>query len=253
MSSPHVLEIPDWVPAEVAGAARIIVSVEETPPEVVDVTQRLLSNVQMKKVWTELMRNRREDYRPSGESFHQIQLPREIESWGAMAGTWKGLATENQGLGDGKFARQFGFLSMAAEVIEHKNPSPPIPDSMRHGLALALFFSIAVTLYCAADRSITKNGVERWENTLRERGLDGRSNAVRSFVAKPEVSRLVVERQRSDPRLRAFVVSFALQIEHIFGSPLARTIATTANVAFDLTESRMITYETVKAILKKLP
>ena len=114
MSSHTVLEIPYWVPVEVAAAARIIVSVEETPPEVVDVTQRLLSNIQMKKVWAELMRSRREDYRRSGESFHQSVLPREVESWGAMAGTWNELAAENRSIGEVLFARQFDFWSMSA-------------------------------------------------------------------------------------------------------------------------------------------
>jgi len=251
MSRTHVLETPDWVPAKVAAVARIIVS-DDPPSEVIEVTQRLLSNAQMKRVWTELNRNRRENYRPTGETFHQSQLPREVESWGAMAETWSALAVENQSLGEDSLARQFNILSRHAELIDYHHPSPPVPDSMRHGLAMALFFSLAVALYSARDRSITQKDADRWEKAFRERGLNERAEAVRSFVAKPEVSRLVVERQRFDPRLRAFIVTLGLQVERIFGSPLARTIATTANVAFNNTASTAISHETVKAILKKL-
>lgn len=191
MHRTHVLETPDWVPIEVASAARMIVSAEP-PSEVIEVVQRLLSNAQMKRVWTELNRNRRENYHPTGKTFHQSQLPREVESWGAMAGTWNALAAENESLGEEPLARQFNSLSRRAEFIEHYHPSPPVPDSMRHGLALALFFSLAVALYSARDRSITQKDVDRWEKAFRERGLNERADAVRRFVAKPEVSRLVV-------------------------------------------------------------
>ena len=253
MSSHPVLEIPGWVPTEVAAAARMIVSDTEPPPEVMAVTQRLLSDAQMKRVWTELKRTRREGYRSGVVTLHLSQLPREVESWGAMARTWKTIAGENRSLGERLLERQFDSWSMSAELLEHHNPSTPVPHDMRHGLALALFFSFAVALYCAGERSITKKDVNRWERAFRKRGLNERADAVRSLVAKPEVSRLVIERQRIDPRLRAFIVNLALQVERIFGSPLARTIATTANVAFDKTEPKILTHETVKAILKKLP
>lgn len=248
-----ILEVPEWVPAEVAAAARMILGNGEAPLDIVKVTQRLLSNVQMKKVWVELKRNRRDKYRPSGESFHSIQLPPEIDSQDALVQRWKAEAEENRSLGDEPLAKQFEFLSMAGQVIENNSPAPPIPDDMRHGLALALFFSLAVALYAARERSITQKEAERWENVARNRGLTEQAGAVRRFLAKPEVSRQLVKRQRVDPRLRAYIVNLAFQTRQIFGSPLARTIATTANVAFAETGSPAITPATVKALLRKIP
>ena len=49
------------------------------------------------------------------------------------------------------------------------------------------------------------------------------------------------------------VIGVPIDSSALKGSPLARTIATTANVAFDKAKPNILAHETVKAILKKLP
>lgn len=252
MTSLASLEIPDWVPTEVAGVARMMTTLALPPVEVVQVTRRLLRDERMQKVWTELGRCRREEYRPTNKKFHETNLPPEIESWGAMSQTWKSRAAENQAIGDQPFAAFFSTLARAAEVAANDSPSVPIPDHLRHGIALALYFAIAAALFVSGEKSVSRKDVESWEMGLRLRGFAERANAIHDIVAKPQVSRLIVDRQRQDPRLKAFVVNLAYWCESMFGDPMARTIATTANVVFEKTGPDELTRNTVRAFLKHL-
>jgi|GEM_PF-2596008 len=252
MTNSASLEIPDWVPAEVADAARFMTVWALPPVEVLHVAQRLLRDERMKKVWAELNRSWRDDYKPTNRKFHGAKLPQEIGSWRALSQTWKGRAAENAAIGDGLFSEFFSSLARAGEIAERCAPSPPIPSERRHGLAVALYFALAAALYVSGEETVSKKDVDSWETTLRLRGLRERANAVRELVATPQVSSLIVERQRFDPRVRAFVANLAYWCESIFGDSMARTIATTANVAFEKSGRDMLTRDMVKAILKNL-
>jgi len=91
---------PDWVPPAVARVAQIIwVTIDGLSLDSRLALKRLIHDQRMKTVWAELMKYQRDNYRVTQTPFHASNLPKEIESWDALAKAHRQRAADLRELG----------------------------------------------------------------------------------------------------------------------------------------------------------
>ena len=80
--SAATIDLPPWVPPSIAAFVSRGLEIEGLPksPETVLVLNRLITDPRMRRVWNELQRRKRKDYRRTEDFLHNVTLSRCFES-----------------------------------------------------------------------------------------------------------------------------------------------------------------------------
>jgi hypothetical protein len=80
------LELPGWVPAEVADMARSLIPDDTAlPPETFALIKRLIGDPPLEWVWRELLKHKRIAHASTPDLFYSSILPGAVGSWADMA------------------------------------------------------------------------------------------------------------------------------------------------------------------------
>jgi hypothetical protein len=225
--------VPEWVPPMVAEMASLLVGDLGPDDEIPDIIERLLSHPRMKRVWHELSKKIRQDYKPTPKPFHAAVLPPQVGSWKAMAQALRTRGSEYSEMGRDPIANSYKMLATAAQA-RHGNEPEALEESARQELAMAMVFALTVSLYNVGIKTVSRSDVERKIHELDEQSKAVEANAIRRQSEAPANTRFIVHRQRTDPRINAFVEGLAFELKNIYGEALYGVIATLTSIAFQL-------------------
>ena len=250
-----VLQLPDWLPAAVREEV-IELQMGEFSSHIEDEGEHILIHLacdeRMKKVWRVLRRIEPVCAQPRG--FHLD--PRDPHSLGRIKSKLKASDTRmGQDEGQRQFFRHAFFyagnmvfnksLISRSELNKRKAPYGQAAERLK-ALAETLH-SLGCTKYAdqleemAAD---VREGWRDWDDNFwvvqRYRIRTGLRNVARNSMLEPEY-------------LRRYIAELANFNRIVFGNVLYGTVATVANVAFDLKEQTSITGEQVRQILRAPP
>jgi hypothetical protein len=264
-----VLKVPDWVPARVARLAHLMhedATKRRADAESIELVRRLTCDPRMKRVWNELLRRKRANYRTTEAFLHPVRSGPQT-FWTREARARRRRAEELRTLANGGARAEVKKLETWALLSElgrttfsgsHIFSGYDGPEIDRQQLqALAFLFHEAFTLAlqkpqpmsrtdAQTARSLYLSMAERiaGDNTERE-SLHGfpderLSEAACAYLelademAPAPGSPLLVDRKHErNEFIKGFVLEFASTTTEIFGEALFRTVATFANVALN--------------------
>jgi hypothetical protein len=266
----NVLEVPDWVPGPVAHLAHIMhkdAIKREEDAESIELLRRLTCDPRMKRVWNELLRRKRTNYRASKAFLHPVRSgPNTF--WTLEARKRRRRAELIRTLADGEARAEVKELKMWASLSEfagtmyifsgsHIFSGYEGPEIGRQHHALAFLFHEAFTLARQKPQPVSLNDAQvsrnRYltmakcilsDNTERQRlrgSPDERlSKAASAYLEladelapAPGSPLLVTRRHGRNDFIKGFVMEFASTTKEIFGAPLFGTVATFANVTLN--------------------
>jgi hypothetical protein len=264
----NVPEVPDWVPGPVSHLAHLMhkdAIKREEKAESIELLRRLTCDPRMRKVWNELLRRKRTNYRASKTFLHPVRSGPQT-FWTLEARKRRRHAELIRTLSDGEARAEVKELEMWASLSEfagtmyifsgsHIFSGYEGPEIDRQHHALAFLFHEAFTLarqkpepvsltdaqvsrnhYLTMAKCILSNNTER--QRLRGYPDERLSKAASAYLEladelapAPGSPLLVMRRHGRNDFIKGFVVEFASITKEIFGAPLLRTVATFANVA----------------------
>tara|TARA_R110000868_G_scaffold70819_3_gene207983 strand:- start:21718 stop:22461 length:744 start_codon:yes stop_codon:yes gene_type:complete len=239
---------PDWVPPAVVRVAQMILMTGGSLNLDSQLAlTRLIHDQRMKTVWSELLKHQRDNYRVTQTPFHDSKLPKEIESWDALAQTHRQRAADFRELGGNDEAAWYDNEASFMESRHKQIQNSEITLEQRRELALVDLFSRAVAAYASGTETITRKEFGQYLGELRASGQSGVADAYERQASSEVGSRFLVDRRRTDARLEAFVETIALETNTLFGQPHFGTIATITNVTFDRSD---FSRQRIRTILK---
>jgi hypothetical protein len=260
----NVFDFPGWVPRPVAHLAHIMYE-QETRHGVdtgsTELLRRLACDPRMERVWNELLKRKRANYRPTSAFFRSARFGPQT-FWTPEARSQLRRANAIRRLGDGELRGEIKHLETSALLAElgrefllpRYEGRREIP---RQQLALAFLFHQAFALARQKPRPVSRTEAQAArshylkmakcilaDNTewQRLRGFpDERlSRAVSAYMeladelAPAPGSPLLVKRKHGrNEFIKGFVMEFASTTKEIFGAPLFETVATFTNVALN--------------------
>jgi hypothetical protein len=223
-----------WVPSSVLAMANYLADATgDGPPEVRDLLRRLITDEQMRGVWQDLQKHKRDGYAPTAAQFYKAGLPGAVQSWAGMAAAWRSRAADYRDLGDEATAAQYEGFASAADARQASSQSVSLDQGDEHELVLALIFALAFSLYCAGLEMVKRTDIEQRIASLRADGEAEAADAFRRQAQISENSRFNVVRKRGDQRIHAFMEGMAKEMRAMFGQDMPGAIATITNVAFE--------------------
>jgi hypothetical protein len=266
----NILEFPEWVPGPVAHLAHLMHNdaIEcGADAESIELLSRLTCDPRMKRVWNELLRRKRTNYRASEVFLRPVRSgPKTF--WTPEARARRRRAELIRTLADGEARAEVKELETWALLSEfagtnyifsgsHIFSGYEGPEIDRQQHALAFLFHEAFTLARQKPRPVSRTDAQtarsRYlamakciaaDNTERQR-LHGfpderLSRAPSAYLELaddvapgPGSPLLVMRRHGRNESIKGFVMEFASTTKEIFGAPLFGTVATFANVALD--------------------
>jgi hypothetical protein len=254
--------------ALIDGAARLQAKLtKENNAPALKVLSRLVSDRRMRSVWQEIYKKKRRNYKPTEEFLHPACL-----TFRSAAAEHRRLACEFREKGLEAEAKLSEALAAAEEKLSNFATEgklenvPSDPQWCEQDLAAQAFLQQAClsatdvipirTVEIAAEQAKLSNisaslrqlAVEL-DDIGREldavdmiRIADDCDEELRAYEEAPFNPNLIIERKRSDPKIRTYAVNLSLFAYSIFKTPLSGTIATTVNVVFeraDLTDDKV--------------
>jgi hypothetical protein len=267
------LEIPDWLPAPVRTFAQTEYVRLVRDAEAIQVLRRLVSDSRMERVWNELLRRERVNYKSAKAFVHPASQPGRDSSWTPEARYWRHRAQELRRLGGRENDREADDLVLMANISELGEVmfllGDDSEDESPQDLALAFVLLQALKLAKEKPRPVSlaesrkvRHHYETMAKIIRAEAVahkhDARLceaaflyDAMADKAAPAAGSPLLVKRKRaSDERALGFVRALATTTREIFGARLCGTIATIANVALERTD---LTSAIVRKMLDSRP
>jgi hypothetical protein len=260
------LEAPDWVPGPVAELARIMyrhLIADGADSGSIKLLRRLTCDPRMKRVWNELLRHKRVNYRTTGHFLHPARSGPKI-FWTREARTRLRRADLIRILDKEERIAKIEPLEASALLAEFAEITGLFsryggrhPENSRQQNALAFLFHEAFTLAQQKPRPVSQTEAQAARSyflamakriladEIQQRRL-GRppeerlSRAASAYVELADTVApasgsplLVMRRHGHNESVKGFVMEFASTTKEIFGAPLFGTVATFANVALD--------------------
>ena len=240
--------IPEWVPARVAEAASAIVNLcDELPAQVLEFVMRLLTDPRMEDVWHELNRHKRVSYKSTGEHFRQGVLPEVLKSFDALAEAARERAQEFESFEAREAARDYVRLAEALGRAHQNSPAADPACKDEHEVALATVFVMAVALWAQPRRVVPQREIADHIGVLRKAGRHAVADTHAKAMLEPDNRPWIVERERTDPFVRGFVIELAACMKMLFGSSLYGVVSTITNVVFN---QELVSRAQIRALLK---
>jgi len=146
------LAVPDWCPKSVAVQARkldaMLRSRYDEPPEAVGILHRLAADERMCRVWTELGKRKRTDYRRTEEFLHTATFPATLNARQRQMKSYRQRAAEQIAAGNAESARVLGKLAEHAASLDS-------PEAIQSD-ALGLLFHQAFWFAAHGARAIPR-------------------------------------------------------------------------------------------------
>src|ERR1039458_3954637 len=262
----NTLELPDWLPQAVKEKVSSIytnICDQAKATDRIDLLIRLASDRRMKNVWAELYKKTR---LPEEDTEQFVHPPffgvrgcaKALRLKAAEISVWPDESAEN--------------IERLIEEIDSSliaTPKEPTDLQKRQDLAVQYFFHHAYLTALVDAPVLTRAETERLhkEHKSSARRLRAEADKMRSFGMKVEAEELmrialqceknltffhnhwIVHRQRTDKRLRGYVLTLAELNKRLFRTPLYGTLAAVANVAFNRSNKSEITGQQVREML----
>ena len=233
MNEPTIV-CPDWTPAIVCEMANYLAPLlVNAPAEVKVLLFRLVWDERMKSVWEEIGKHKRIRHVSSEEWFYSAHLPAETESWSSLASSLRREENNLRDLGDRVAADRFSSWAAGAEARAATAGSNARPDIPPQELAMAVILALVLSHFSAGLRTVRKSDFNALIARLRAEGKEREAEAYLRQANDPTNKQYLVDRQRTDARIEAFVKGLATETTKIFGSPLYGVLAILTNVAFE--------------------
>jgi hypothetical protein len=233
MNEPEI-DCPEWTPAIVCEMANYLAPLlVNAPAEVKVLLFRLLWDERMKPVWEEIGKRKRVRYVRSEKYFYSVHLPAETESWPNLARALRQEENKLRELGDRSGAERFTSLATDAEARATSAGSDTHPDFPPQELAKAVIFALVLGIFRAGLQTIRTSDFGALIARLRAEGKEQEAEAYLQQAQDPKNKQFLVDRQRTDARIEAFVKGLATETTKLFGSPLYGVLAILMNVAFE--------------------
>jgi hypothetical protein len=255
-----VLKVPNWVPKPVLHLAHLMhkdVTKHPADGESIELLRRLTCDPRMKRVWNELLRRQRTNYRTTDAFVHPARSrPKTFWTPEARAHLRRGDLIRSLGGDERTAAIKPDSLALLAEFAGTACLLPgyegPLDDQQR---ALAFLFHQVFTLARHKPRAVSQTDARAERNQYFEmakqiitdntewRRLRGYSDerlarAASAYleradeVAPGPASPLLVNRKHGrNESIKGFVLELAATTKNIFGASLLRTVATLTHVA----------------------
>ena len=259
-----VLKVPDWVPAPVARLAHLMhedATKRGADAESIELVRRLTCDPRMKRVWNELLKRKRANYRTTEAFLHPVRSGPQT-FWTREARARRRRAEVIRTLADGEARAAVKKLETWARLSEWAGTNfifsgshifsgyeGPKIDRQQHALAFLFHeaFTLALqkpqpmsrtdaqtarTLYFSMAKRIIAENTERQDERLSEAACVYLELA--DEIAPAPGSPLLVDRKHErNESIKGFVLEFASTTTEIFGEALFGTVATFANVALN--------------------
>jgi hypothetical protein len=236
-----VLQLPNWLPAAVREEA-IKLQAGEFSTHIEDwcedILIRLACDERMKRVWNELGRKEPVCGRPAS-----TLDPRDPELLGKLK--TKLMKASDIRLGRDEGQRQFFRHAFFYAAINWAGPSVMSRSELNERKAP---YARAAEKLEALAKTLRLLHCSEYADQLEEMAFN-----VREAWREPDDDFWIVQRDRGPTELRRYIAELANFNRIVFGSVLYGTVATVANVAFDLKEQKRITGEQVRQILRAPP
>lgn len=225
---------PDWTPAIVCEIANYLAPLlVNAPAEVKVLLFRLMWDERMKTVWDEVGKRKRVRYVKSEQYLYSAHLPAETDGWSSLARPLRREENYLRDLGDRIAADWFSSWAAGAEARAATAGSDARPDMPPQELAKAVIFALVLGIFSAGLRTVRKSDFDALIARLRAEGKEREAEAYLRQANDPTNKQYIVDRQRTDARIEAFVKGLATETAKIFGSPLYGVLAILTNVAFE--------------------
>jgi hypothetical protein len=192
----------------------------------------------MKSVWDEIGKHKRIRHVTSEQWFYSVHLPAETESWPNLARALRQEENKLRELGDRSGADRFNSLATG-------DAHPELPPQE---LAKAMIFALVLGLFSAGLHTVRKSDFNGLIARLRAEGKEPEAEAYLRQAQDPKNKQFLVDRQRTDARIEAFVKGLATETRKIFETPLYGILAILTNVAF---EGAGFNQQRIRALLRE--
>jgi hypothetical protein len=245
---------PEWVPQCIQDLVQILYNDanRHNCTKDVEILDRLTLDPRMKRVWDELLKKKRLNYRKTEQYVHPMASYDEPKRfWSFAARSLQSRAEERRKRGEGLEADR---VLMRAAVLEMEVPNifnrlHPAKLAPQERGVIFLFYTafkfaqempqlVSVAEARKAFRAMAKTiRADVATQKQRMRGyFDLDAACAHEELADDAVGSLgtvilVSRKARSEPRLKGFVMVLASTTKELFGVPLYRTVATLTNVA----------------------
>jgi hypothetical protein len=260
----NTLELPDWLPPAVKEKVSSIytnMSDQAEATDQIDLLFRLARDPRMKNVWNELYKKTRLPEENTERFVHRPFF------WGIGCAKALRLKAAEFRVPPDESVENIERLDEDIGTLLINIPKEPTDLQERQDLAVQYFFHHAYLTALVDSPVLTFVEMERLykERELSARRLRTEADKLRSFgmkVEAKELTRIALEcekntsylynvwilyRQRTDNRLRGYVLTLAELNKQLFTTPLYGTLATITNVAFNRTK---ITGQQVREMLR---